>query len=146
MTFLPVKETEPKHYNPVFPHQWLREGEYIDSGWQEVFIPNPEYRPNLDLNATERNMRVVFTAMGIPIEDGCLLLEINQFIGIATNWLQRHIGKIVAGFNGTVSQESNKVVVIDGGLPDGYVNAQIRKMVHIAQEGKKLGATHISLA
>jgi hypothetical protein len=132
----------------VFPDEWS--DPYLtdpDDPWgmsDEEPKPNPHYRNDLTLNMTNENANALFAALGFVDPDA--LIPIDQFINIATHWLQKSVGKPSGEVAGSMDQQPGRPTMIDFGRRAGYLNEKIIKAVKIAREGKARGATHISLS
>lgn len=89
------------------------------------------------INMSNRNGMIVLEALGMPCsdEDYCGTFNLNHFLGLASSWLQKNIGKQDPGFE--TKQNGN---FIDCGIPEGYVNNRVLQLVVLAQEGKASGA------
>jgi len=106
--------------------------------------PNPDYKPELDLNLANANMRQVFDELGYStdIEDSPPI-DINEFIGRTTQWLKKAINKPSPEEPTTVDRSGGGATMISGGKPEGYFNEVIMRMNKIARIGKQHGATHV---
>ena len=106
--------------------------------------PNPDYKPELDLNLANANMRQVFDELGYPtdLEDQSPF-PIDEFIGRTTQWLQKAIDKPSPEEPTRVDKSPGRPTMISGGKPQGYYNSVIKSMNHIARVGKQAGATHV---
>ncbi len=209
---------------PVFPPEWDEQWLFkhpAHLGIDEEPEKNPHYRPDLNLNLANGNAIEMMEIMGYPPNEG-YTVPIDEFIGRATQWLRRHVGKqvggtdtheepreisgknidyrfgreqvykreyesliadpkirkgaskmnavtsgrvtlddwikrIAAGRAQTAADEweaaqraaNEKPIgprIIHVGRRDGYMNDVISRAVRIAQEGKKRGATHLTVA
>jgi hypothetical protein len=105
---------------------------------------NPDYKPELDLNLANANMREVFATLGYPTDlEEQKPFPIDEFIGRTTQWLQKNIGKRSAEEPTTVDKSGGGATMISGGKPEGYFNEVIMRMNKIARIGKDKGATHV---
>lgn len=111
--------------------------------------PNPHYKPELNLNLSNSNSQAVIEELGLGnYYDGELdgwAIPIDIFIAFATQWLKKHIGKRDPGTDTVVDKMPGRITIYSGGRSEGYMNEKIQKALYIAKEGKKLGATQMSL-
>ena len=106
--------------------------------------PNPSYKPELDLNLANANMRQVFAELGYPTDlEEADPFPIDEFIGRTTQWLQKAIDKQSPEEPTTIDNNPGGPTMISGGKPEGYFNMAIKDMNKIARAGKEAGATHI---
>lgn len=167
MTFTPYKyDEEKKYWTFVFPEEW---SDYYDRASEEELFKkgdyqtepkkNPNYRNDLDLTLSNANMRDVLEELGFDREGGNI--DIDRFIKVATKWLNTHgeSGEVPTTVSrsqrGTVvtKDESGMSRIQPGGMgptmynvgrPAGYMNNAIERMLKIAVEGKKHGATVVA--
>lgn len=123
---------------------------------------NPNYDPNYELNLSNVMMtKIMNDVLGFSGDssDG-FHIPIDEFLARATAWLRQNLDKpseeIPTEFHkrevgfafdadlGVDRIQPKGPRMISGGRPEGYVNDVIMKMVKLAREGKKLGATHVS--
>lgn len=239
MDFSPVKKANhPDHgeyWSWALPKEWT--DEYLSADYsRDEFPSNPNYRPDLALNMSNRNARIVMDALGVPGDGEGYHMEINQFINLCVSWLRQHLNKPSKGFDTIFQQRTTNTSIvnfdflarqkenslrkdasfiermtdvynrfsnghpnivspegkarvgagfvkkyptfndfldvriknavddfinqkkyeveqtqrtgpkmIEGGLDDGYINKQVKRMLDISREGIKHGATHISV-
>ena len=103
--------------------------------------PNPEYRPELDVNMANRNAAYVLLQLGIILEDGHFSTPVEEFINRCTNLLKGSLkGGKKQGLLTTVQAEPGHATMIDCGVERGYVERQVLRLSILAQEGKARGA------
>lgn len=128
----------------VFTRDETNPGDWIwneELGYEEE-VPNPLFRPELDINLGNRNARLVLDALGYEMdEEGFWQDTIDTFINKARSYLRSTIGKQSKGFDDVVTTDGPYMV--DCGLPTGYIEKQVHRLVVLAQEGKQRGATVI---
>lgn len=149
MTFGATKPVNHPKYGQilasVFPDVWLNDRNYIDPyDVYEVGTVNPDYRPDLDINLSNANAEMIINLLGYAVEDGCFSANIDEFIARATQYLQKKVGKPSAGIKTEVTIGAQGCTMYDCGTPDGYNERTILRIVVMAREGKKMGATEIS--
>jgi hypothetical protein len=106
--------------------------------------PNPDYKPELDLNLANANMRQVFDELGYSTDlEESPPIDINEFIGRTTQWLQKAIDKPSPEEPTTVDKSGGGATMISGGKREGYFNDVIMSMNKIARISKQHGATHV---
>ncbi len=106
--------------------------------------PNPSYKPELDLNLANTNMRQVFDELGYSTDiEESPPIDINEFIGRTTQWLQKAIDKPSPEEPVTVDKNPGGPTMYSGGKREGYFNEVIIAMNKIARIGKERGATHV---
>lgn len=107
-------------------------------------MPNPDYKPELDLSLANTNMRQVMDELGYPTDlEEAPPFPIDEFIAKTTQWLQKAIGKPSPEEPTTIDRSGGGATMISGGKREGYYNDVIKRMNHIARVGKQNGATHV---
>ena len=102
--------------------------------------PNPAYRPELDVNMSNRNAAYVLFQLGIALEDGYFSTPVEEFINRCTNLLKGSLKGRKQGILTTVQAEPGYATMIDCGVEQGYVERQVLRLSILAQEGKARGA------
>lgn len=113
MSFSPVKLEQTNDYpngiwQSVFPREWIDEydtkhpdyAKYFygdDDGGPPSTIINHAYKPELDMNLSNRNAREIMEILGFQEDDGFFHVPINLFIETAQQWLKRNIGQLQGG-------------------------------------------------
>lgn len=174
MNFYPSEEKKPKHWGSVFPDEWTSDVDKAKVDYARYhsdfdYEPpeNPNYRPDLDLNLSNRNMFYVMTdVLGFPIEEGDYgyHIPIDIFLTKAQIWLQKQVGQTTPEFPSqqtqrgfkrevttdpetgvpTISGSSKGARMIDVGRREGYDEQTIMRMVKIASLGREMGATYVT--
>jgi hypothetical protein len=100
----------------VFDRRLLTEGTWVETpcGAGDL-LPNPDYRPELDINLANGNASGVLACLGYDVEDGMFDAPIDEFLG--------RIAKATH--------------------PHQYVVATFGRLETLAELGKAAGATHI---
>lgn len=101
---------------------------------------NPGYRADLDFNLSNRNMRLVMSALGIAMSDDGALVKIDEFQAAATRWMTKNAGVPSSEIPTTTSSNGRWM---EFGIDEGYLNRRIESAAAIAREGRSRGATHI---
>lgn len=123
----------------VFDKDEITERFYKDY-YDEEGTPNPAYRPELDINMSNRNAAYVLFHLGIALEDG-FSTPIDEFINRCTNLLKGSLkGGKKQGLLTTMQTEPGYATIIDWGIDQGYVEKQVLRLSILAQEGKARGA------
>jgi len=110
------------HVESVFPMDWL---EMFDTSpnYEEFEAPfNPSYREDLDMHLAYGNARVLLKTLGFPMDDYSMLEPIDAVIRACELMISNNFS----------NHEAAGLI--------GYAT----RLKHIALEGKKHGATHIS--
>ncbi len=132
----------------VFTRDELNPGDWVmnpETGWEEE-VPNPSYRADLDINVATRNARIILDALGYELDDeGFWSDSITTFLSRGQAYLRSRLGKQSKGFDDVIS-EGPGPRMIDCGLPNGYAEKQIHRLVVMAQEGQSRGAVTIYAA
>ena len=115
------------YYYPVTGDQPRYEPDFYKTDWpyDKDPKPNPDYNPEEDLSLSNAS---------IPID---------EFIGRATQFLKKSIGKLSPEQPDQVDQKDGGGAFIDAGKPEGYFQKVIMAMSKIARIGKERGATHV---
>ncbi len=131
-----------KAYEPVTGDQPRYEPDFYKTDWpyDKDPKPNPDYNPEEDLSLSNANMREVMDTLGYDAED---TIPIDEFIGRATQYLKKSIGKPSPAQPDQVDQRDGGGAFIDAGKPEGYFQKVIMAMSKIARIGKGRGATHV---
>lgn len=79
------------------------------------------------------------------MDDDSLGMEVDPFIGLATQWPKTHIGRPSKQLETEVMPGAG-CSMIDCGVCEGCINEKIMRAVKIARAGKEVGATHVSVA
>ena len=151
LAFVPVRETkkdEGMEWTSVFLNAETDYYIYPDGwSWDRTDEPplNPDYRGDLDLHLSNRNMRDVMRALGYELPEGGGVLPIDEVIGRATQWLKRNIDKSSIGTRTITTKCAGGAEFVDVGRRRGYLNERIHNIATIAREGKERGATHIAI-
>lgn len=101
---------------------------------------NPDYRADLDFNLSNRNMRLVLSALGIAMSDDGALVNIDEFQAAATRWMTKNAGVPSSEIPTTTSSNGRWM---EFGIDEGYLNCRIESAAAIAREGRSRGATHM---
>ena len=119
--------------------------EFYKTDWPYDKEPpeNPKYKPDLDLNLANSNMRQVYGELGYSDDVEGMNIPVDEFIGRSTQWLKKAIGKPSAEEPTTVDKSGGGATMISGGKREGYFNDVIMRMNKIARLGKENGATHV---
>lgn len=129
----------------VFDSLELTDEIYVEA--EDEYVPNPKYRPDLDLNMSNRNAIFVAEAIGMTITDGEVEnMTIEEFIGRCDSWLRANFGKPSPEVPGDVSVGARGAVIHTAGVGQGYLSEKIRRCAVIAREGLSRGATHMQFA
>lgn len=184
----PDKWTQEEIYK--IPYDQIDHGRYInDEDYAEqVSGPNPEFRPELNLNMSNSNAmdvtRFLRDTLKMPVDDGPdgWLVPTKEFVWKVKAWMQKPIGEPTPEIEPTDSHDPDSPVdprlgggpmgdlsakakwerkrqgnvvdlkksptgarVIGGGRREGYVEEQLMRMLDIAEEALKVGATHVGL-
>jgi hypothetical protein len=107
-------------------------------------IPNPRYRPELDINLSNVNAAAVAAALGWHIVDSYLEVPIDQAIAACTDYLQRHIGRRSPELPARIIAGNPRF--IDCGRREGYIEHQVHRIALMLREAKARGATHLMAA
>ncbi len=150
-------------YPEGFDHgKWVNDPDY-----ELKPIKNWAYRPELELNLTNSNMiYIIYEVLGLTNEDYIsrnedgdiysFIIPVDIFLTVTQVWLQKRLGETTGAVPGHEYPRHVKVVhdgnvatihrgprVFEGGRREGYDEQTVYRMVVIANEGKKNGATHI---
>jgi hypothetical protein len=129
--FMPVTGDQPRYEPDFYKPDWP---------YDKDPKPNPDYNPEEDLSLSNANMREVMDTLGYDAEDS---IPIDEFIGRATQFLKKSIGKLSPEQPDQVDQRDGGGAFIDAGKPEGYFQKVILAMSKIARIGKERGATHV---
>jgi hypothetical protein len=115
-------------------------------GWhpEAEGIPNPRYRPDLDINLSNANAAAVAAALGWHIVHGYLEVPIDQAIAACTAYLQQHIGRRSPELPARIIAGNPRF--IDCGRREGYIEHQVHRIALMLREAKARGATHLAAA
>lgn len=108
-----------------------------------------EFRPAAPENYVDMNYRNAFDvlrALGVEVDDSsCFEMEIQPFLALCRQWLQRNIGKRSAELPWTEESGGNgRCTMINAGREEGYLNRRIHELTVMLSAGALLGATHVS--
>jgi hypothetical protein len=93
-----------------------------------------DFVKDLDINMSNSKARMVLNALGIPDTDDLGgQLDRVQFANLCASWLQQHIGKQSAKIDTSVMRGTFGATFIDCGVPEGYINRQIRRLSEAAR-------------
>ena len=136
-------DKEKGYYYPVTGDQPRYEPDFYQTDWpyDKAPTPNPDYNPEEDLSLSNANMREVMDALGYDAEDN---IPIDEFIGKATQFLKKSIGKLSPAEPDQVDQKAGGGAFIDAGKPEGYFQKAVMAMSKIARIGKERGGTHVT--
>lgn len=152
MTFYAGRVTETEHgkvIEPVIPFE-AHNPEIITypENWDGEVIrrPNPAYIADAAMDLSNANARAVVEALGFDADDECFSLEIGAVIAACTRWQAK--ANFAASPEVPVSEEQGALGcrMVDLGRPEGYLNDRIATLHRMAVEGRKRGATLISVA
>lgn len=96
----------------------------------------------LSIDLSNRNFVIAMDALGI-VADACGHMDIDQFLGLARQWLQRNINKPSAMVASREHRGDLGCTVIDLPLRAGYVNERIHQIVTMLASAKEQGATYV---
>lgn len=149
----------------VFTDTELKQGDYVGPEDSETFVPNPSYRPEFNIDMSDANARLVLEALGYAVEGGSWDANPQEFLARIDQWLRRNLDRPSKGIPtrvtgdvmtierivapGTVVTEqvsTNLRRFIDCGIPDGYVNRQVRRLAVFTREAIRRGADLIYAA
>ena len=140
MTFRMFRISE-EAWIEVFPDELACELGWIDG----EPVPNPAYRPELDVNLSNVNAVDVLGTLGYFVDEGTFEAPVGEFIERARRYLRSRIGKAPSVTEGLF-------VLATRGMPgltmlqSGYTERTVHRLVVLAQEGRQAGATHITAA
>lgn len=139
----------------VFPETWIddrmwphNDNANLGSKYSDDDGPppkNPNFKSWTAFNLSNDNAHRFMEALGYQA-DNHYLIPINEFIARITQWLKKNVGKPSGAVEPVETTFQGGAKIIDGGLPEGYLNKRMLQAAKIAREGKNLGATHISVA
>jgi hypothetical protein len=99
--------------------------------------------PGVDeMNCSNANARAILTALGLPADE-CGTFNLKAAAAMCHLWLQAHIDAPDLGVPTTVERGALGAIMIDFGIPQGYLNRRIHELSVIAGAGIALGATHL---
>ena len=101
-------------FDIAFPEEWTRElnNDYMSPTFQDdEDIPNPNYKPELNLDMSQRNAQIVMSALGLSPSDEGFNMPIDQFINLARHWLKTHINKPSTGFGNTQNATDDELMI-----------------------------------
>jgi hypothetical protein len=128
----------------VFTKDELADRNYTDPmDPDDEGTPNPAYRPELDVNLSNRNAAYVLAELGIELDDGYFSIPINDLLIRCTNLLRGSLKYKRQGIRTTVQAEPGHPTIIDMGIEEGYVERQVMRISVLAREGKARGAEYI---
>ena len=115
--------------------------------WDSTEEPplNPNYRGELDLHLSNRNMRDVMRALGYELPEDGGVFPIDEMISRATDWLKRNIDKASDETRTVTTKGARGAEFVDVGHRRGYLNERIHNIAIIVREGKERGATHVTI-
>jgi hypothetical protein len=129
-----------KTFTPVYSFNVLEPEIYSELSDLEG-TPNPDYNPVLDVNLTNRNMRIVLAALNIELIEDHFHMNAKEFQARCVAWLRANIGKQpIVGFETTKHKNENGPTVFDCGISDGYLNKNIQRLSALASAVIEMGA------
>jgi hypothetical protein len=119
---------------------------FYPGGWtpDAEGVPNPAYRPDLDINLANGNAHDVAHVLGWQIADGYLEVSVDQAIASCTAYLQRHVGR--PSFARPPCVIHDAPLIIEAPRAEGYLERTIHRIALMLREGKARGATHLVAA
>lgn len=101
---------------------------------------NPGYRPELDINLSNRNARYVLAQLGITMDDDFFEVTVDQMVNLCTHLLRRSLKGQRSGIESSVDRQAGHATMIDCGVEQGYVERQVMRILTLCREGKARGA------
>ena len=109
----------------------------------DPFIPNPDFTPDAGMNMANHNAELLFEILGFKrdLNESFYLLEIEKVHEAA----MRTLASAKSAFSSPDRTEKGSAGATFhiGGIPDGYIEEKLRKLLAIIVKGRPLGATHI---
>jgi hypothetical protein len=129
----------PAHGTPEF-QDW-----YNGEGDQSRFS-NPDYDPRLTVNLNQRNARYVLNELGfLADQDGELsgVMALDSFVIGVSEAIRRLGNEREPGFGSYIERTPGRMISINCGILDGYLNDRLASLLRLAEAAKEYGATLI---
>lgn len=95
------------------------------------------------VNMGERNVTILFDALGIIANSTVGHMEIDKFLSIAYGWLQDNAANPQLKIQSRMDMGLTEAIVVDLGLRVAYVIERLYSIQRMLQNGKQQGATHV---
>lgn len=94
------------------------------------------------VNVSNGNAGLIVQQLGYGLEDGTFFVPIDEFIARAKGWLDANV-RPSPMLPHVIDEQPGRATFIHYGLPEGYLQRQIGRLLDLAIRGKDAEATHV---